>query len=117
MSCSHPSGRWEGLGNQHCGYCVPCIIRRAAYHAAGVKDNFPYRRDIKDTAGLKISKAEGADVLAFKYMIEKVRKHPIYLTAAIRNTGSLGDNVDKFVDVYSRSLKEVEDLVGSVILK
>src|ERR1035437_1820015 len=34
LSCSSPSkGRWQGLGTQHCGYCLPCLIRRAALYA------------------------------------------------------------------------------------
>lgn len=55
MSCSHTeAGRYQGRtpGN-HCGYCVPCIIRRASTSAAGLvdaqydfdvlKDSFWYR--------------------------------------------------------------------------
>ncbi len=31
LSCASPTkGRWQGLGTQHCGYCLPCLIRRAA---------------------------------------------------------------------------------------
>lgn len=31
MSCASPTkGRWLGLGTEHCGYCLPCLIRRAA---------------------------------------------------------------------------------------
>lgn len=46
MSCSHPSVRWDGEGNGHCGYCVPCIIRQAAFKAAGLTDKFSYRKGI-----------------------------------------------------------------------
>lgn len=117
MSCSHPSGRYEGLGNIHCGYCVPCIIRQASYKASGVEDKFNYRKDIHDKKGLEIAKAEGADILAFKFMIGKVKKHPRFLTALIRATGSLGEDVDEYIDVYKRSLLEVENLVNTVKLK
>lgn len=116
MSCSHPSGRYEGLGNGHCGSCVPCIIRRASFAAAKVADIFPYRRDIYRDGGLQIDKAEGADILAFKYMIAKVQKHPDYLTAAIRNTGPLGDNVSEYIAVYKRALQEVDDVIKTVQL-
>jgi hypothetical protein len=35
LSCSSPTkGRWQGLGIEHCGYCLPCLIRRAALMAA-----------------------------------------------------------------------------------
>jgi len=116
MSCSHPSGRYEGMGNGHCGSCVPCIIRRAAFHSAKVNDLFPYRRNIYRKSGIQIGKAEGADILAFKYMIEKVRKTPNYLTAAIRNTGPLDGNIDNYVSVYSRALIEVEEVIKNVKL-
>lgn len=117
MSCSHPSDRLNGVGkNSHCGRCVPCIIRKAAYKASGQQDNFHYRTDIFDPKGLEVIKADGADVLAFKYMIAKVKKNPNFLTAAIRNTGPLGENVDGYIDVYSRSLDEVEKLINNVKL-
>ena len=33
FSCSSPGkARWKQLSQQHCGYCVPCLIRRAAMH-------------------------------------------------------------------------------------
>ncbi|WP_337044955.1 Qat anti-phage system QueC-like protein QatC [Emticicia sp. 17c] len=117
MSCSHPSGRWDGQGNGHCGYCVPCLIRQASFKAAGVQDPFPYRKDIFSAGGLDITQKEGADVLAFKYMIEKVNAKPDYLTAAIRNTGPLGEDVTPYVEVYRRSLNEVENLIKSIVLR
>jgi hypothetical protein len=31
LSCASPTkGRWQGFGTQHCGYCLPCLIRRAS---------------------------------------------------------------------------------------
>lgn len=116
MSCSHPSGRWAGESNGHCGYCVPCIIRQASFKAAGLQDRFRYRRNIFDSLGLDITKAEGSDVLAYKYLIEKVKRTPIFLTAAIRSTGPLGENVQPFVHLYRRALREVEDLLNPIVL-
>jgi 7-cyano-7-deazaguanine synthase in queuosine biosynthesis len=116
MSCSHPSGRWEGQGNGHCGYCVPCIIRQAAFKAAGLTDRFPYRRNIFAPTGVVIKKAEGADILAFKYQIEKIRQKPAFLTAAIRSTGPLRDDVTPYVEVYKRALDEVENLLEPIVL-
>jgi 7-cyano-7-deazaguanine synthase in queuosine biosynthesis len=111
MSCSHPSGRWEGQGNGHCGYCVPCIIKKA-----GLVDKFSYRKNIFDAAGLEIGSKKGADVLAFKYMIEKIKTKTTFLTAAIRITGPLGVDVANYVDVYQRALNEVENLITPVTL-
>jgi len=48
-------GRYARYGYKHCGRCLPCLIRRAAFHARGVKDKTFYvfaklSRDDKDHA-------------------------------------------------------------------
>src|SRR5262249_11055680 len=47
MSCAPPeAGRHtKAVPSLHCGYCVPCLIRRAAMHAAEVPDA-RYRVDV-----------------------------------------------------------------------
>jgi hypothetical protein len=35
-------GKWKRR-NQQCGRCVPCLIRRASLHAAGVPDGTDYQ--------------------------------------------------------------------------
>lgn len=35
-------GKWKRTGEQ-CGRCVPCLIRRAAFHRAGMDDATPYQ--------------------------------------------------------------------------
>lgn len=117
MSCSHPASRSRqsnGYGNMHCGYCVPCIIRQASYKASGKPDKFKYRLNIHDNKGSELSKAQRSHIQAFKFMAFKVEKHPMFLTALIRATGSLGEDVSGYIDVYRRSLQEVEDLVNTV---
>jgi hypothetical protein len=95
------------MGNAHCGRCVPCIIRQSSFVSAGVNDPTTYRTNIKDGL-MEIDGAKGADIQAFKYMIAKVTKHPDYLRASIRMTGPLPGDVGRFIDVYSRALREVE---------
>lgn len=47
VSCAHAGNlRWEAeKGVTHCGYCVPCLYRRAGFLAAGV-DEPGYLRDV-----------------------------------------------------------------------
>lgn len=67
-------GRYARCGYRHCGRCLPCLIRRAAFHAWGVKDKTHYiyadlSRNDKDHAryedvrsaamAVAIAKAEG----------------------------------------------------------
>jgi len=58
MSCSHPSMRqyWHRKDVKHCGYCMPCIIRRASINKYdGSKDNgHDYGIDIFNEDELKL---------------------------------------------------------------
>jgi 7-cyano-7-deazaguanine synthase in queuosine biosynthesis len=115
MSCSHPSGRFQSLGNGHCGTCVPCIIRLASFKAAGKTEVKNYRTDIFDRAQLD-TPTKKDNIVAFKYMIEKSNQNPEYIKGLIRTTGPLGKNVDDYVAIYKRGLAEVENLLNSIVL-
>lgn len=45
VSCARPS-RYQDLGVRHCGYCVPCLFRRAAMVEAGIDQASDYARDV-----------------------------------------------------------------------
>lgn len=50
-------GKWKRK-SQQCGRCVPCLIRRAAFHAAGIDDSrevytYGVRENFEDTDGLR----------------------------------------------------------------
>lgn len=72
MSCSHPeAGRFRGFSpNDHCGYCVPCIIRRAAMHAAGLVDA-SYNVDVR-TKEPDYREEAGRDCRAFRMALERL---------------------------------------------
>jgi hypothetical protein len=48
VSCSHGTRRqnWVRKEAQNCGYCVPCIFRRAALHKAGIDEGQEYGIDV-----------------------------------------------------------------------
>lgn len=47
VSCSHPEqGRFEHQPYGNCGYCFPCIIRRASLHTIGLDFAGDYRHDV-----------------------------------------------------------------------
>ncbi len=114
MSCSHPAGR-HGEGTSHCGYCVPCLIRKASFLKANTTDPHQYKVNINDPLALD-TPVKKDNIVAFKYLIEKVRRNPDYLKTLIRSTGSLGSNVDDYVSTYRRGLAEVEALLANVTL-
>lgn len=45
VSCSRPS-RYQDRHVRHCGYCVPCLYRRAAYAACGMDRASDYAFDV-----------------------------------------------------------------------
>ncbi len=48
ISCAHPTRRqgWYRRRVNHCGYCVPCLFRRAALHQVGLDDGNDYGIDV-----------------------------------------------------------------------
>lgn len=64
-------GRYARNGYKHCGRCLPCLIRRAAFHAWEVKDKTTYvfsdlSRDDKDHARYDDVRATAMAVAAAK---------------------------------------------------
>lgn len=75
VSCAHPNqSRFlpPGQRHPHCGTCVPCIIRRAAAHHAGV-DIGGYSYDLPADLGA-LQPARARDVLAFIYACRSRRR-------------------------------------------
>lgn len=120
LSCSSPTkGRWQGLGIEHCGYCLPCLIRRAALNAAwGTgSDDTTYTISDLHAQPLDTRESTGRQVRSFQYAIERLRGNPQLANLLIHKPGSLGDegaNLDQLADVYRRGLFEVARLIEGV---
>jgi 7-cyano-7-deazaguanine synthase in queuosine biosynthesis len=109
MSCAHPvSGRFRGLSPGHCGYCVPCIIRRAALYSVGLHDE-PVRVDLTDP-GVSLSPTARADKRAFEMGLARLRRMTDFeCGAAIQDSGPIEpEHVNDSVAVYRRGMAEVE---------
>lgn len=109
MSCSHPeAGRYHGHSpTNHCGYCVPCIIRRASMTYAKIADatyNVDVRTDPPDNDG-----ETGRDVRAFMMGIERFKGTQLKDSlASVLSTGPLlPEEVVEFAKVYRRGMEEV----------
>jgi 7-cyano-7-deazaguanine synthase in queuosine biosynthesis len=114
ISCSRPRvGRHLGLPvGLHCGYCVPCIIRRAALKTIGMDDE-PNLFDVTTgTAGPR--KVQGADRRAFEMAILRTQTMSAFgLAAEVLNSGPIQPaDVEQSVGVYRRGLQEVKGFLG-----
>jgi hypothetical protein len=109
MSCAHPGvDHWQKGGSafQHCGYCLPCLIRRAALSHAG-QDNTAYTYDVLTTPP-----PEGERRQDLRAVLAALERAPGRSAAAsVLRSGPLSDapdDIDRYVDVYRRGLAEVE---------
>lgn len=121
MSCSSPSkARWQGLGTQHCGYCLPCIIRRAAIArglGASLIDPTPYTLGSLNSV-LSTRKSVGKQARSFQVAINRLKLNPKLSEVLILKTGPLSDVADSrqaLAGVYLRGMMEVSNVLDTVV--
>ena len=120
LSCSSPSkARWQGHGIEHCGYCLPCLIRRAALDAAwgAGRDSTVYTVSDLRAHTLDTRESIGKQVRSFQVAIERLRGRPDLAKLLIHKPGPLTDEIsrlDQLADVYRRGLDEVARLIDGV---
>ncbi|MFS8056087.1 hypothetical protein QD357_25175 [Rhizobium sp. BR 317] len=94
LSCASPTkGRWQGHGTQHCGYCLPCLIRRAALLRGLRPDIDPTVYTVPNLTAyaLDTRQSEGVQVRSFQLAIERLRARPALAPILIHKPGPLFD--------------------------
>jgi hypothetical protein len=121
MSCSSPSkGRWLKHRIQNCGYCLPCLIRRAPLERAYGQSGDPTNYSLPNLAGatLDARKAEGRQVRSFQVALERLRANPNLAKLLIYKPGPLSDlstnEINELAGVYQRGMNEVASLLATV---
>ena len=119
ISCSSiTKGRWQKRPPGHCGYCTPCLIRRASIEAAYGKDATTYSIPNLYAQPLNARRAESTDVRAFQMMHRRLCKNPDLASVLIHKTGPLGDysaaEISDYADVFKRGIGEVGALVEKI---
>jgi hypothetical protein len=109
-SCSQPTYlQFKGLGQKnHCGHCLPCIVRRAATTRAGLTD-VGYAIDIQNE-NPPANSAEGKDLFAIKTALRRLETLDSPLIFYILRSASLPGpkaDIDQYVDVYRRGMEEL----------
>ena len=111
MSCAHPeAGRFARMPHQHCGRCVPCLIRRAAILAAGMADRTSYRHeDLRvDAPG-----GSGTDMRVMRLALERFSQHPPDIRDVLKAGPIPGTDEEKqgYQEVFPRALAEIRTLL------
>lgn len=112
FSCSSVNNANIRSGHaQHCGHCLPCIIRRAAmYHAFGDYDPSEYL--YSDTNIIeKNRELVGEQLRSFQYAIQKLKQNSKAKNVLIHKPGPLENNEEylkELSEMYYRGLMEVD---------
>ena len=122
MSCSSPGKtRFAKEESQrqpkHCGYCVPCLIRRASLLAGGVDDVTPYQLPDLLAHVIDTEKAEGSHIRSFQLAISRLQHKPERARFDIHRPGPLSDHpseLQAYTAVYVAGLEEVARLLDGV---
>jgi hypothetical protein len=117
MSCaSEAKLRWLKLAPGHCGYCLPCLIRRASTLNWKKEDKTPYALDLTARA-LNSQKQEGDTIRSFQLAVAKLNGDIRRARILIHKSGPLGSNakeLEALAKMYLRGMKEVSELLKGV---
>jgi len=103
MSCSHPDqGRMRGERKScHCGYCLPCVIRKAAIKRAGFEDKSDYFDSL-------FMSGKTAKTNLNSYKLGLARFNPRYAFLSIQTSGKITEKIEDFTDLYIRGMEEIK---------
>jgi hypothetical protein len=117
MSCSSPTkGRWQGLAPGHCGYCLPCIIRRASMLGWAYDDPTHYHHDLAGRVFDSL-RAEGDAIRSFGLAFSRLRGDIRRARVLIHKSGPLGSDpaeLEVLAQLYLRGMAEVAELLKDV---
>ena len=102
ISCSSiAKARWQGLSPQQCGFCVPCLIRRAAIVSAFPTDPTTYTIADLRAEPRNSRSPQGEHIRAFQMMARRLSRRPELTRILIRKSGPLSDYPDGEIAQYA----------------
>jgi len=122
ISCSSVTkARWLGAAPRHCGFCVPCLIRRSAITAAFGEDTPTYTIADLHVRVLNSKAAEGEHVRSFQMMARRLKGRPGVEKILVHKSGPLSDystaEVAQYADVFRRGIQEVDTITGRAVVR
>lgn len=125
ISCSHPMRADKGIKGRprNCGYCYPCLIRRASLNGVDISEEYleKFKEDYK--IGMAFVKNERfsnpdtgktTDLKAVLLAVHNYLKHDSkdYYTQKLISLGGMNmQEIENFVDVYMKSMRELYDFI------
>lgn len=99
-------GKFQRHGLRHCGLCVPCLVRRAAFLEAGLKDETETGYHYDD-----LSKANSMDLNAVALAVNQVELFSI--NKFVKGNLAFASPEDRiaYLGVVSRGINELKNLL------
>ncbi len=92
ISCARPvAGRWQKAPTGACGYCYPCLVRRAALHRLGWDRGQDYRTDVVAGGESLRHRVRGRNLRALGLALKTWEESPPDILARLSWDGSPGD--------------------------
>jgi hypothetical protein len=113
LSCARPVvSRWQGGAAGACGYCYPCLMRRAALKAVGWDRGEDYRGDGLAAPDLLAHRVRGRDLRALLLAVKTWEESPAGVEARLLLGFSPEAMAGRFLaarDLLGRGFKEIGD--------
>lgn len=111
ISCSHPGASrfMTKQNNIHCGYCVPCLIRRAAITSVRLDPTEYVVKDLHQQLSVK----RGSDLRSIKMALDRYDRKPPRLSD-ILTAGplpGLDNELKAYFEIYCRGINEVKQFL------
>ena len=122
ISCSHPChSRYDKLQTpMNCGYCYPCLIRKASMNKINyLKDEYNPNNNLSKTFIENNNSIEGKakDLKAVMYSLNRYLNHiddNNYINRLLLKTGKLElDEIEQYNRVYRVSMDEIKNMIIS----
>lgn len=108
-------GKWKRRGEQ-CGRCVPCLIRRAAFHRAGIKDDTHYQVEGRNLQHFLDHGNDPDDLMAM--LLASRQAYTMDFGKWVSSTGPMPlppADRDGRIDAVRRGIIEVENFLRSQV--
>lgn len=116
LSCSHSghTSSWIRRNTHNCGYCIPCLIRRASIHAfdSVLDSGEDYGNDlIAEEIGLHYDSQKRKDILALSWFVSK-KYSLVDLVREIKLMAPT-DDAEEIADMLQRGYHELKELINA----
>jgi hypothetical protein len=117
VSCARPvASRWRGGPAGSCGYCYPCLIRRAALHRRGWDRGEDYLLDALATPEILRHRTRGRDLRALLLALKTWEESPTELSARLWLGESAPETLKRYPwtrEVLAAGFREIADFFAA----